>query len=175
MTKRVINTVWCLAFALVGLLGMGLGRLSQEPSLSLDFWCDGESALAAQAKGQPMWLTTRFSLDLNSNELSHMRLAARLVNAESGAEVGMMHRYSAFHAKLEGHLLLVELDNNLKSETDNLTPDLLISLGLFIFHDKGSLSYWMQPLGKTRYLFDDGEGMFILCKKRSTPPAVHRL
>ncbi|WP_095146392.1 MULTISPECIES: hypothetical protein [unclassified Pseudomonas] len=167
MTKRGAKAIWCLAFVVVGLMGIGLGRLSGVQPVPMDLWCDGESARQVQINARPAWFMTRFSLDLSPSGLSHLRMAARLIDADSKAEIGVMNRYSAFRVKKNGSRLMVEVDSSLKSNADNLSPEQLSSLDLYIFQPKSSLSYWMQPLGETRYTIDVGENLFVLCSRRS--------
>lgn len=156
---------WWLAFVLCGLLGAGLGNLWQQQA-SLGLWCNGESAHQMDSAERPAWLLTHYSLDLSASGLSHMRLDARLVAADSAAELGVMHRYSAFRAARQGHRLLVEVAQHVRSDTDTLPPELLSSLGFFLFQPRGNLSYWLQTLDETRYLIDDGAGVFLLCNRR---------
>lgn len=166
MTRRAANAGWCLAFALVGLLGVALGRLSGENLANLDLWCAGESAHQVPSPSRPSWLTTRYRLDLRPSGLSHMRMVAQLIDANSGADMGTLRRNSAFRVQIQGHRLQVKVERNAKGETDSTTPELTNTLGLFIFRPDSSLSYWMRSLSETRYLFDDGNDMFILCSKR---------
>ena len=167
MTKRSVNAIWCLAFALVGVMGIGLGRLSVGQPVPMDLWCDGESARQVQINARPTWVMTRFSLDLSPSGLSHLRMATRVIDADTRAEIGVVNRYSAFRVKKYGSRLMVEVDSSLKSNTDNMSQEQLNSLDLFIFQPKSSLSYWMQPLGETRYTIDVGENLFVLCSRRS--------
>jgi len=166
MTRLVANAGWCLAFALVGLLGVALGRLSGENTAKLDLWCTGESAHQVTSSTRPSWLTTRFRVDLRPTGLSHMRMVAQLIDADSGAEIGTLRRNSAFRVQQEGHRLHINVERSAKGETDSTIPELANTLGMFIFRPDSSLSYWMRPLSETRYLFDDGNDMFILCSKR---------
>lgn len=166
MTRRAANAGWCLAFVLVGLLCVALGRVSGEQKANLDLWCTGESAHQVPSPTRPSWLTTRFRVDLRPAGVSHMRMVAQLIDANSGAEIGTLRRNSAFRVQQEGHRLHINVERSAKGETDSTIPELVNTLGLFIFRPDSSLSYWMRPLSETRYLFDDGNDMFILCSKR---------
>lgn len=168
MTKRGAKVVWCLAFAIVGLLGFGLGQLSEVQPVSLDLWCDGESAQQVQINARPAWFLTQFNLDLSPSGLSHLRMAARLNDADSRAPISVMSLYSAFRVKKSGSRLMVEVDRSIKSNAGNLSPEQLASLDLFIFQPKSSLSYWIQPLGDTRYTIDVGANLFVLCSRRDS-------
>jgi hypothetical protein len=167
MTRRSVNAVWWLVFVLVGLVGFGLGRWSAGRPVSVDLWCDGESAHRVLIDARPAWLMARFSLDLSPSGPSHLRMAARLIDADSKAQIGVMSRFSAFRVKKVGARLIVEVDSNVNGNADNLTQEQLTLLDLFIFQPKSRLSYWMQPLGKTRYTIDAGESLFMLCSERS--------
>jgi hypothetical protein len=158
--------VWCLAFVFVGLLGVALGRLSSEHTSNPDLWCTGESAHQVPSESSPAWLTTRFRLDLRPAGVSHMRMRAQLIDADSGAEMGTQRRNSAFEVQQQGHRLQINVVRSAKGEADSAIPELSGALGMFIFRSDNSLSYWMRSLSETRYLFDDGNDMFILCSQR---------
>ena len=166
MTRSAANTGWCLAFLVVGLSGVALGRLSGEQKANLDLWCSGESAHQVLSPSHPSWLTTRFRLDLRPSGLSHLRMVAQLIDADSGAKTGTLRRNSAFRVQQQGHRLQVNVERSAKGESDSTIPELANTLGLFIFRPGSSLSYWMRPLSETRYLIDDGNDMFVLCSKR---------
>ncbi len=166
MTRRAAISAWCLAFVVVGLLGVALGRLTGEHKANLDFWCTGESAHQVPSALPAAWLTTRFRLDLRPSGLSHMRMVAQLIDTGSGAEIDTLRRNSAFRVQQQGHRLQVTVVRSAKGEADSATPELAGTLGLFIFRSDTSVSYWMRSLSQTRYLFDDGNDMFILCSKR---------
>jgi hypothetical protein len=166
MTRRAANAGWCLAFVLVGLLGVALGRLSGEQQANLDLWCSGESAYQVPSPSHSSWLTMRFRLDLRPSGLSHLRMVAQLIDADSGSKTGTLRRNSAFRVQQQGHRLQVNVERSAKGESDSTIPELANTLGLFIFRPGSSLSYWMRPLSETRYLFDDGNDMFVLCSKR---------
>ncbi len=109
---------------------------------------------------------TRLRLDLRPSGLSHLRMVAQLIDADSGAKTGTVRRNSAFRVQQQGHRLQVKVERSAKDETDSTNPELANTMGLFIFRPGSSLSYWMRSLSETRYLFDDGNEMFFLCSKR---------
>ena len=166
MTRRTANIVWCLAFVLVGLLGVALGRLSAGHTSNPDLWCTGESAHQVPSALRPAWLTTRFRLDLRPTGVSHMRMRAELIEADSGNELGSLRRNSAFEVQQQEHRLQINVVRAAKGEADSPLPELSGALGMFIFRSDNSVSYWMRSLSETRYLFDDGNDMFILCSQR---------
>ncbi|WP_095152640.1 hypothetical protein [Pseudomonas sp. Irchel s3b5] len=166
MTRRAENAAWCLAFVVLGLLGVALGRWTAERDARLDLWCTGESAHEAFSGVRPAWLTTRFRLDLSPGGISHMRMIAQLVDAETGAEIGTIHRNSAFEVAQQKQRLQLNVMRGAKGEADSPIADLSGRLSMFIFRPDSSLSYWVRSLSQTRYLFDDGNDMFILCSKR---------
>jgi len=163
MTRR---TVGYLVFVFVGLLCAGLGYLSGGHNRDLDFWCEGDSAHQTRSEVRPAWMTTRYRLDLRPSGLSHMRMVARLINADSGNEMGTMHRNSAFQVQQAGHRLQVNVVRAATGEADSTSPELLTTLGLFIFRPNSNLSFWIRSLAESRYLIDDGNDMFILCSRR---------
>lgn len=166
MSRRTASVIACLAFALVGLVGVTLGRLWGQHTAGPNLWCEGESAHQTQSQMRPAWLMTRYRLDLQSVGLSHMRIVGRLIDANTGAEIGAMHRSSAFDVQQDGHRLHVNVVSAAQGEGDSTSPELTSTLGLFIFRPNSSLSYWVRPLGESRYLIDDGNDMFILCSRR---------
>ncbi|WPN49379.1 MULTISPECIES: hypothetical protein [unclassified Pseudomonas] len=166
MTRSGANAVWCLAFLFVGLLGVGLGRLSAEHATGRDFWCEGESAHQTHSEARPGWLTIRYRLDLQRTGLSHMRMVAKLIDANTGTELGTARRNSAFEVQQQGHRLQVNVVSAAQGEADSTSPELTSTLGLFIFRPNSNLSYWIRPLTESRYLIDDGNDMFILCSRR---------
>ena len=166
MTRRFVTAAWWLAFVFVGLLGVTLGRLSGGYSASPDLWCSGESAHEVPSNVRPAWLTTRYRLDLSPTGLSHMRIVAELIDADTGAEMGSLRRNSAFEVQQQGQRLHVNVVRSAKGEADSPNPELSNTLGMFIFRPDSSLSYWMRSLSETRYLFDDGNDMFIVCSRR---------
>lgn len=166
MTRRTTIFAWCLAFVLVGLLGLVLGVLSSRYNSGPDFWCEGESAHRVSSATRPAWLTTRYRLDLKPDELNHMRMVARLIDADTGVSIGTIRRSSAFELKQQGHRLQINVVSAVKGEAESTDPELASTLGLFVFKPGSSLSFWMRSLSETRYLFDDGNDMFILCNKR---------
>jgi hypothetical protein len=166
MTRRTANTIWCLAFVLVGLSGVALGRLTGEHKANPDLWCTGESAHQVPSEVRPAWLTTRFRLDLRPSGLSHMRMVARLIDADSGAEIGALRRNSAFGVQQQDQRLRISVERSAKGEAESPIPELSGALGMFIFRSDNSVSYWMRSVTETRYLFDDGSDMFILCSQR---------
>jgi len=103
---------------------------------------------------------------LKPNDLSHMRMVARLIDADTGLKIGTMRRSSAFEVKQQGHRLQVNVVSAVKGDADSTNPELTSTLGLFIFKPNSNLSYWIRPLAGARYLFDDGNDMFILCSRR---------
>jgi len=166
MTRRAENAAWCLAFVLAGLLGVGLAHLVGRQTSGPDLWCNGEGAHQVSSQQRPAWMTTRYRLDLRPTGVSHMRLVAQLIDADSGAELGTIRRNSAFRVQQQGHRLQLNVESSARGEADSTAPELSGTLGMFIFRSDGSLSYWMRPLSATRYLFDDGNDMFVLCSKR---------
>lgn len=166
MTRRTANLAWCVAFLLIGLLGLTLGRLSSQYNNGPDFWCEGESAHYVPSAIRPAWFTTRYRLDLKADELSQMRAVGRLIDAETGIKIGTMRRSSAFEVQQEGHRLQINVVSAVKGEAGSTNPELTNTLGLFVFNPDSHLSFWMRSLAETRYLFDDGNDMFILCNKR---------
>jgi hypothetical protein len=86
-----------------------------------------------------------------------MRMRADLIEADSGNELGSLRRNSA---------LQINVVRSAKGEADSALPELSGALGMFIFRSDNSVSYWMRSLSESRYLFDDGNDMFILCSQR---------
>ncbi len=166
MTRRAENAAWCLAFGVLGLLSVALGRLMTERDERLDLWCTGESAHEVSSGMHSAWLMTRFRLDLSLEGLSHMRMIAQLIDAETGDEIGTIHRNSAFEVNQQKQRLQVNVMRGAKGETDKSLPELTGTLSMFIFRPDSSLSYWVRSLSGMRYLFDDGNDMFILCSRR---------
>ncbi|MNJ39157.1 hypothetical protein D3C77_340220 [compost metagenome] len=167
MTRRTALVSWSLAFVVVSLLGAGLGRLFGSHASSLDLWCTGESAHQVQSqRPSSSWLTTRFRLDLRTTGVSHMRMVAQLIDLDSGTALHTLRRNTAFHVQQQGHRLQITVVRSASGEAESTKPELAGTLGLFIFRSNNSLSYWIRSLSKTRYLFDDGNDMFILCSKR---------
>jgi len=95
-----------------------------------------------------------------------MRMRAQLVDAGSGAELGTLRRNSAFEVQQQGHRLQINVVRSAKGEADSPIPELSGSLGMFIFRSDNSAVYWVRSLSEKRYLFDDGNDMFILCSQR---------
>lgn len=166
MTKRAEIAGWSLGFVFIGVLAAVLGRISGQQQTSLDLWCEGESAHYLLSGAQPAWMTTRFRLDLHPAGLSAMRMSARLLDAESGAELATMHRQSAFTVQQEGQRLQVHVVHAVKGDTDSANLQLTNWLPLFIFKPDTNLSYWIRPLFAHHYLIDDGNDVFLLCSRR---------
>lgn len=93
-----------------------------------------------------------------------MRMAARLIDADSGAELGTLHRQSTFTVQQQGPRLQINVVNAAKGETDG--ADARSPLALFIFKPESNLSYWIRPLAGERYLIDDGNDIFLVCSRR---------
>ncbi|VVP54779.1 hypothetical protein [Pseudomonas fluorescens] len=166
MIKHLRNLGWATAFVLTLILGMTFGRLSVERRESLDFWCVGESAHRVIANTKSAWLITRFRLNLIPVGPSHMRMIARVYDADSGVEIGSLRRNSAFRIERQGARLQISVLRSAKGDGDDSGLDLPGSVGMFIFQSGASLSYWIRPLTATRYLIDDGNDTFILCSRR---------
>lgn len=166
MTRGNGYLAWGLAFGLVGLLGVGLGLQWRAQPPPLAFWCDGENAHRVQTDTQSAWLLTRFSLNVQPDERGYLRFSARLVDADSGAGLGFMHRYSAFRAERQQTSMLIEVQQTTRSETETLTAGQLESLGIFMFQPGAKMSFWIRPLDGRRYLIEDGSDFFSLCTRR---------
>jgi hypothetical protein len=166
MTKQALNLSWAAVFVVTLIVGISLGRLSVDRRERLDFWCIGESAHHVVSNAKSAWLITRFRLNLNPVGPSHMRMMAKVLDANSGVEIGSVQRNSAFLMERQGARLQVSVLRSARGDGDDSGLDLPGSLGMFIFQSSASLSYWIRPLTATRYLIDDGNDTFILCSRR---------
>lgn len=165
MTRRMANVGWCMAFIVVGLMGVILGRHVGESKANLDFSCDGESAHRIPGQTTALWLTTRFKLNFSPEGTSHMRLVSQVIDADTGIKSGTQHRNSAFESELNGSHLLVNVIRGERGGALPGGPELYDSLGMFIFQSESNLSYWIRSWPGNRYLIDDGNDMFILCSR----------
>jgi hypothetical protein len=93
-----------------------------------------------------------------------------LVDAQTGAELGVMHRYSELRAHYSDQRLMIDVMESVKSETDNLNPQWLSAFAMFGFKPGTSLSFWRQGVSATRYVLEGDRGFFMVCNKR--PPAL---
>lgn len=166
MTRRFTCSSWCQAFVLVGLLSVTLGYLSGGYKVGVDLWCEGESAHQVRPDANSAWLTTRFSLDLRPAGSSYMNMKARLMDTNTEAVIGVMQRTSTFRARQHEHRLQIDVQRSAENEVDRSDPELSTRAGLFSYKPGDSLSVWMQPLTKTRYLMDDGSDVFMICSRR---------
>jgi hypothetical protein len=118
------------------------------------------------SKSRALWFIARYRLDLSSGGLGNIGLTGRFIVGNTREEMGEVHRQSFFRANQKGSRLHFDILRSNHSNTDDANAEWLNSLGMFIFREKSSLSFKIQPVGSTRYLIDDGVGTFILCTRR---------
>ncbi|MGY4531814.1 hypothetical protein ACVW0Y_000930 [Pseudomonas sp. TE3786] len=156
-------------FLTISVLSLGAGFWFNG-SPALDLQCSGRIAQAFSREEQTQWLLSQYDLDLRAEGEGDYKVSSRLLIAHQDPPLGYLHRAARFTQQLEGQRLLIQVLHSGKSATDNLQPEQLSGLGLFVFNKHLHLRYRLRQLAAGSLVIDNGLGAVLLCVQ--TRPAT---
>ncbi|MFS2124631.1 hypothetical protein [Pseudomonas sp. Pseusp97] len=149
------------------LVSLSAGMLVGRPQMPLDFECAGRTAMLLPSAEGRQWLVVRYDLDLRADQQGDFKARLRLLDADSGQDLGYQHRTASFTYQRQDQRLLLTVLHSGRSQTGDLAAEKLAGVGLFVFNEQMRLSFPTRQTGPDNLLIDIGQGGALLCVRHA--------